>query len=191
MKVIILGDGIVSLALAKTLVNEGIQVDLVNNYNVKSINKNRTLGITKSNIDFFNEKILDISKLSWEINQIEIFLEKFKKKTILNFDGKKKQLFSIIKNYELYEILDKSLKKNRLFKRKKLASTKFINNTNHEIIINCDANSLLTKKFFYKKTKKNYQSIAYVSTIKHKKIIQNNISYQIFTKFKLLSFLTE
>jgi len=34
MKVIILGDGIVSLALAKTLVNEGIQVDLVNNSNV-------------------------------------------------------------------------------------------------------------------------------------------------------------
>ena len=97
MKVIILGDGIVSLALAKTLVNEGIQVDLVNNSNVKSINKNRTLGITKSNIDFFNKKILDISKLSWEINQIEIFLEKFKKKTILNFDGKKK---TIIFNYQ-------------------------------------------------------------------------------------------
>ena len=189
MKVIILGDGIVSLALAKTLVNEGIQVDLVNNSNAKSINKNRTLGITKSNIDFFNKKILDISKLSWEINQIEIFLEKFKKKTVLNFDGKKKQLFSIIKNYKLYEILDKSLKKNKLFKKKKLSSTKFINNFNHEIIINCDANSLLTKKFFYKKTKKNYQSIAYVSTIKHKKIIQNNISYQIFTKYGPIAFL--
>ncbi len=31
---------------------------------------------------------------------------------------KKKQLFSIIKNYKLYEILDKSLKKNKLFKKK-------------------------------------------------------------------------
>ncbi len=48
---------------------------------------------------------------------------------------------------------------------------------------------MLTKKFFYKKTKKNYQSIAYVSTIKHKKIIQNNISYQIFTKFGPIAFL--
>ncbi len=48
---------------------------------------------------------------------------------------------------------------------------------------------MLTKKFFYKKTKKNYQSIAYVSTIKHKKIIQNNISYQIFTKYGPIAFL--
>ena len=63
MKVNILGDGIVSLALAKMLVNEGIYVDLIYNKNSKIINKVRTIGITKSNIDFFNKKILNISKL--------------------------------------------------------------------------------------------------------------------------------
>ncbi len=85
MKVTILGDGLVSLALAKMLVNEGIYVDLIYNTKFKIINEIRTIGITKSNMNFFNKKILDISKLSWEINKIEILLEKFKKKNNIRF----------------------------------------------------------------------------------------------------------
>ena len=72
MKVCILGDGLVSLTLAKTLVNEGIPVDLIYNYKSKNINKNRTIGITKTNIDFFNKEVLDISKLLWEVKKIEV-----------------------------------------------------------------------------------------------------------------------
>ena len=34
---------------------------------------NRTLGISKSNIDFFNKNILNIEKLLWNIKKIEIF----------------------------------------------------------------------------------------------------------------------
>jgi 2-octaprenyl-6-methoxyphenol hydroxylase len=83
MKVNILGDGLVSLALAKMLVNEGIYVDLIYNNKIKKINEIRTIGITKTNMDFFNKKILNISKLSWEISKIEISLEKFEKKNII------------------------------------------------------------------------------------------------------------
>ena len=117
MKINILGDGLVSLTLAKMLVNEGIYVDLIYNRKIKNINKIRTIGITKTNLDFFNKKILDISKLSWEIDKIEIALEKSKKKSLLNFENNKK-LFSIIKNYELYKLLDKNFKKNKFFKKK-------------------------------------------------------------------------
>ena len=111
MKVIILGDSLVSLTLAKTLVNEGIFVDLIYNKEAKYINRNRTIGMTKTNISFFNKNILDISKLLWRIDKIEIFLEKFLNKKIIDFSDNKKQLFSMIKNFELYELLNNNLKK--------------------------------------------------------------------------------
>tara|TARA_A100001011_G_C14292443_1_gene836864 strand:- start:1577 stop:2653 length:1077 start_codon:yes stop_codon:yes gene_type:complete len=187
MKINILGDGLVSLTLAKMLVNEGIYVDLIYNRKIKNINKIRTIGITKTNLDFFNKKILDISKLSWEIDKIEISLEKLKKKSLIKFENNGK-LFSIIKNYKLYDLLNKNLKKNKFFKKKKLSLSKNLNN-NNQIIINCDPKCELTKKFFYKSIKKNYKSIAYASVIKHKKIEKNNIAYQVFTKFGPIAFL--
>ena len=36
------------------------------------INYDRTIGISKVNLEFFNKEILDINKLSWDINKIEI-----------------------------------------------------------------------------------------------------------------------
>ncbi len=189
MKVCILGDGLVSLALAKTLVNEGIFVDLIYNHKIKTINKTRTIGITKTNIDFFNKEILNISKLSWKINKIEIFLEKFKEKNIINFDNENEHLFSIIKNYKLYKLLNNNLKYSKYFKRKKKISGKFFKNEIYQIVINCEHDSSLTKKYFFKKIEKNYESMAYVSSIHHKKIVKNNIAYQVFTKFGPIAFL--
>ncbi len=189
MKVCILGDSLVSLTLAKTLVNEGIHVDLIYNHNTKILSKTRTIGITKTNIEFFNQNILNISKLSWEIDSIKIFLEKFKKKTILHFENHKEYLFSIVENRELYEVLNNCLKNDKFFKRKKSLPSKFLNNNSYQIIINCDYKSSLTKKFFYKKIDKNYESKAYVSIIKHKKIAQNNVAYQIFTELGPIAFL--
>jgi len=101
---------------------------------------------------------------------------------------KKKNLFSIIKNYKLYDLLNASLKKNKFFKRKKSLSRESLN-TNNYLTINCDPNSELTKKFFYKNIKKNYQSTAYVSMIRHKRIMRNNIAYQIFTNYGPIAFL--
>ncbi len=187
MKVNILGDGLVSLALAKMLVNEGIYVDLIYKNKIKNINSIRTIGITKTNVDFFNKKILNISKLSWEINKIEISSEKSKKKSLLKFDNKK-ELFSIIKNHKLYDLLDKDLKKNRFFKKKKLSSSKFLID-NKQILINCDSNSDLTKKFFHKNLIKKYKSNAHVTIIKHRKIKKNNTAYQVFTEFGPIAFL--
>ena len=189
MKVIILGDGLVSLTLAKTLVNEGIFVDLIYNKEAKYINRNRTIGMTKTNIFFFNKNILDISKLLWRIDKIEIFLEKFLNKKIIDFSDNKKQLFSMIKNFELYELLNNNLKKNKFFKRKKISIDKSFKKNVCDIIFNCDQNNLITKKFFQNNSKKNYQSISYVSAIKHKKISQNNVACQIFTKFGPIAFL--
>ena len=51
-------------------------------------------------------------------------------KKLLNFENNNNQLFSIIKNYKLYEILNKNLFKNKYFKKinfkKKLIYSKII-----------------------------------------------------------------
>ncbi len=188
MKVSILGDNLVSLSLAKTLINEGIYVDLIYFKHFKSISTNRTIGIAKSNIDFFNKDILDVSKLIWNINNIKISLEKFKKETIIDFSDDKEQLFSILKNHKLYELLNKSLKKNKFFKKKKFTNKLKILDKN-ELVINCDSFNPFTKKFFYKKINKNYQGVSFVTIIKHKKVQQNEIAYQTFTKFGPIAFL--
>ena len=49
--------------------------------------KTRTIGISKTNIDFFNKYILNIEKLLWDINKIEIYSESFNNEKILNICG--------------------------------------------------------------------------------------------------------
>ena len=115
MDVCIIGGGLVGLTLAKALVNQGIYVDIFHNQNHR-INKSRTVGISKANIDFFNENILDIKKLTWDINKIEIYSENLKNEKMLNFQNKEKKLFFIVRNYELLNSLTLSLNKNKFFK---------------------------------------------------------------------------
>ena len=110
MEVCILGNNLTSLTLAKTLVNQGICVDVFSTNHNQRIDKNRTLGISKQNIDFFNKNILNIDKLLWDIDKIEIYSENLNNKKILNFTDVEK-LFSIIKNKELIEHLLSKLKK--------------------------------------------------------------------------------
>ena len=50
MRVCILGAGLSSLTLAKALVNQNIYVDLYAQKKINSLNKSRTIGISKSNI---------------------------------------------------------------------------------------------------------------------------------------------
>ena len=54
MRVCILGNGLSSFALAKSLVNQKIYVDVFFSKKLKSVNKTRTIGISKSNVEFFN-----------------------------------------------------------------------------------------------------------------------------------------
>ena len=186
MKVCIVGDGLVSLSLAKAIINQGIKVDLILDKNSKKINKFRTIGISKHNIDFFNNNILDIKKNLWKINQIEIYSDNLKSEKLLDFKRKKVPLFSIIQNYKLYNILFKSLNESMLFKRKINKSVNF--HENYNLVINCDPNNFITKKYFSNKFFKDYFSFAYTTIIEHKKIT-NNTAVQIFTKQGPLAFL--
>ena len=101
MKVCILGNGLTSLSLAKTLVNTGINVEIIPDTNFEKIDKSRTLSISKKNAVFLNSKVTNVNKLSWKITNIEIFSENLKNEKVLNFENNQKELFSIIKNYQL------------------------------------------------------------------------------------------
>ena len=188
MTVCILGNSLTALTLAKALVNYEINVDVIFNKKNYKINHSRTIGISKNNVDFFNSNIINIEKLIWNIKTIEIFSENLNREKLINFKKKENQLFSIIKNYKLYQLLEKDLSKSKFFKS--TFSTKenlsFLNK--YELVINCDPSNFITKRYFSKKISKEYNSTAYTTIISHDEII-NNTAVQIFTKRGPLAFL--
>ena len=189
MKVSILGDGLTSLTLAKMLVNLGISTDIFFNKKKKKNNRIQTLGISKTNIDFFNNYILNINKLLWDINSIEIFSEKLDNEKILDFTNKNNQLFSIIRNTDLYKSLFFSLKKNKLVNFKKNIDYQTLIKKKYQLIFNCNYSHTISRKYFYKKIDKDYNSYAYVTTFKHAKLKNNHTASQIFTKVGPIAFL--
>ena len=188
MTVCILGNSLTALTLAKALVNHKIDVDLFFNKKNYKISESRTIGITKNNIDFFNNNIINIEKIIWKLKKIEIFSEKLKKETLVNFKAKNDYLFSIVKNNKLYQLLEKDLLKSKIF-RSKFSNEKdlsFINK--YELIINCDSSNFITNRYFSKKIFKKYNSYAYTTIIKHDEIL-NDTAFQIFTEKGPLAFL--
>ena len=188
MKVCILGNGLISLTLAKTLVNQGIYVDIFSSNNNFKYKKNQTLGISKSNVDFFNKNILNIKDLLWNISKIEIYSENLNNEKILDFKNQNEKLFSIIKNHDLYNLLLTSLKKNNKCNFKKILNPENLLKRDYKLIINSDIFSPFTKKFFNKRIQQDYKSLAYTSIIRHRKL-ENNIATQIFTAKGPLAFL--
>ena len=169
------------------MVNEKIYVDVLCTKNFQKINQSRTIGISKKNINFFNKNIININKFIWKLNKIHIFSENLKNEKLLNFQDNNNQLFSTIKNHQLQEILEKSLKKDKYFKKLKLKENlKFFDKYN--IVIITDHLNPITKKHFNKKIIKKYNSFAYTCILDHQSI-SNNIATQIFTKRGPLAFL--
>jgi 2-octaprenyl-6-methoxyphenol hydroxylase len=188
MTVCILGNSLTALTLAKTLVNYEIDVDIIFKKKNYKINDNRTIGISKNNVDFFNSNIINIKKLIWNIKTIEIFSENLKKEKLINFKADKNQLFSIIKNNELHQLLYKELSKSKFFRPKFQIEKNLSYLNKYELVINCDPFNFTTKSYFSKKISKEYNSTAYTTIISHDEIT-NDTAVQIFTKKGPLAFL--
>ena len=188
MTVCILGNGLTALTLAKALVNNKINVDLYFNKKNYKINNSRTIGITKNNIDFFNENIININRIIWKLKKIEIFSENLKKEKLINFKATNDQLFSILKNQKLYKLLEKELLNNKFFRSKFYNKKNFSLLHKYKLIINCDSSNFITRKYFSNKIIKKYHSNAHTTIIKHNQIL-NDTAVQIFTKKGPLAFL--
>ena len=193
MNICIIGDGLTSLSLAKNLINKKINVHLYHENKIKNLSLNRTIGISKNNLEFFRKEIHKIpKKLFWEIKKIDIYSEKLKKKNLLKFENDKENLFYMVKNNVFYESLMNEISNNKYFKKKLINKNSFYSNllkqNKFDLIINCDSNNFISKKFFMKKIEKDYDNCAYTTIIKHRKI-ENNIATQIFTKNGPIAFL--
>ncbi len=187
MRVCILGSNLTALTLAKALVNQNIFVDVMSGSKNYKINQSRTIGISKSNYEFFNQNIINIEKIIWKLKRIEIFTDNLKNEKVLNFENNQDQLFSILKNHQLYEILNRSLSSNKFYKKIKLKKN-FNKFDIYNLIVNTDSLNVFTKKYFNKKIVKSYKSLAYTTVIDHENII-NDTAVQIFTKRGPLAFL--
>ena len=193
MNICIIGDGLTSLSLAKNLINKKINVHFYHKDKIKNVSSSRTIGISKNNLEFFRKEIHKISKnFFWEIKKIEIYSEKQEKENLLRFEKDKENLFYMVKNNDLYKSLVNKTSENKFFKKKLIKKDSFyqnlLKNNKYDLIINCDSNNFLSKKFFTKKIEKDYDNLAYTTVIKHKKV-KNNIAIQIFTKSGPIAFL--
>ena len=193
MNICIIGDGLTGLSLAKNLINKKINVHLYHKKKIKKLHSSRTIGISKNNLEFFKKEIYNIpTKIFWGIEKIEIYSEKMGKENLLRFEDHKDDLFYMVKNDEIYKLLLRKTSQNKFFKKfvikKDSLYEKLQKKNNYDLIINCDSNNFLSKKYFTKKIDKDYNNLAYTTILKHKKI-ENNIATQTFTKNGPIAFL--
>jgi len=193
MNICIIGDGLTSLSLAKNLINKKINVYLYHKNKIENLSSSRTIGISKNNLEFFRKEIYKIpNKILWEIKKIEIYSKKLEKENLLRFENNKVNLFYMVKNNDLYKLLINKISKNKFFKKKLIKKNSFyqdlLKKNKYDLIINCDSNNILSKKFFTKKIDKDYNNLAYTTVLKHKKV-ENNTATQIFTNNGPIAFL--
>ena len=193
MNICIIGGGLTSLSLAKNLINKKINVHFYHKNKIKDLSSSRTIGISKNNLEFFRKEIQKIpKKMFWEIKKIEIYSEKLGKENLLEFEKDKVNLFYMVRNNDLYKLLINQISKSKFFKKDLIKKNFFYHNllkkNKYDLIINCDPNNVLSKKFFTKKIEKDYENHAYTTVLKHNKI-ENNIATQIFTKKGPVAFL--
>ena len=193
MKICLIGSGIPCLLLANILSNKNINISIFKENHYKNKLNARTIGITKKNVEFLTNEKIFVEKFAWPIKNIKIFNDFKNSNEILNFGPTNDKLFSIIKNFQFFNLLKKNIKNNKLVKVIKKNNETFynsiINNKNQfDLIINFNENNKISKEIFFKRQHKDYNSLAYTTLIKHQ-ACENRIAFQVFTKFGPIAFL--
>jgi len=191
MNICLIGYNLTNFLLAILLSKKGFEVDIIFDEKNKSKTNNRTIGISKKNIEFL-KSILNIpNQYLWPILQIEILNLKNDPSKKIKFKDKKDENFFLIKQSDLSQLSLKKCKqlKNIYFSKytqKKILKLEKTNNYN--LIVNSQPNNILIKKFFSNSIKKDYDSMAFTAILSHKKI-NNHTAVQVFTKYGPLAFL--
>ncbi len=190
MKVCLIGYNLTNFVLAIILNQKAIKVDILSHKNQKTFISNRTVGISRNNINFL-KSIIKINKYFWPINSIKIFNFKNENSKSVEFKENQKENLFLIRNNDLQNLfLNKCKKlKNISFKNYNKNELLKLEKKNHyNFIINSEINNIISKNFFYKKIQKDLNTTAYTGILEHKKK-DNNTAIQIFTKYGPLAFL--
>ena len=191
MNIALIGNNLANLVLSKILIKMGIKVCLYYYKNNFKVSPTRTIAISKSNVKFLKEIDLDPSNFSWPVENIKIYNEKNKSNELIEFNNQDRYLFLLVKNKLFFNFLKKKLFNNKNFS-KKIVTDGFnlskLLDSKYDLIINSESNNTLSKKYFSKRIKKNYNSKAITTIINHE-VNNNETAFQIFTKFGPLAFL--
>ena len=191
MNVCLIGYNLTNLILALELIKKDFLVEILYQNVRKKTKTNRTIGISKNNFDFLVSNSKLINNYSWPINKIKIFNHRNNSSESIDFSNENEYFFFLIKYNDLFSVLERTCKKSKkinfkLATNKKLESLAIKNKYN--FIINSDKKNILTKKYFNKIIKKDYNSSAFTGILHHYKI-KNSTAFQIFTKYGPLAFL--
>jgi 2-octaprenyl-6-methoxyphenol hydroxylase len=187
MNICLLGNNLTNLVLANIFLKKKINVDIISLASAPVLkNTIRTIAISSENYKFLKENIKNFKNLGWPTSMIKIYSERNRSSELFEFKNKNQNNFYLLKYIEFYNLL----KKNKFLKFVKYKNYNFetIKKRNYNLIINSEHNNLITKKFFFKKIERNYNSLAHTAIIGHKKI-NNKIAIQIFTNSGPLAFL--
>ncbi len=191
MNACLIGLNLTNLLLAILLSKKGFEVEIIFEEKIKYKANNRTIGISKKNIEFLKSILKIPNRNLWPTFQIEILNLKNNPTKKIKFKDNKNENFFLITQNDLLRILEKKCRelKNinfQIYQPKEILKLEKKNNYN--FIINSQSNNILIKKFFSKNIKKDYNSTAFTGILNHEKI-DNHTAVQIFTKYGPLAFL--
>ena len=189
MNICLLGKNLTNLILALELSNKSLDVDILFDRENKNEKTQRTIGISKNNFSYLKSIEKNINYYSWPINKIEIYQDNISREKLIDFNINKEVNFYLVKYLDILNYYEKSAKKNKRIKFRKISSyERFIKNNDYKILINSETKNFISKKYFSKKIEKDYTSKAYTSILHHHKV-KNTTAVQIFTKFGPIAYL--
>ncbi len=192
MKVCLIGNNLTSLILAYILSKKNFNIEIYSLKSSKHVFNTRTLGITASNLKYLEKYLDNLSRNTNCIDEIKVLIQNGKINEEILFNQNSKNLFNMIKYDQFVKIIKKKIsrRKNILLKilKKDLDFTKLINQEKFQLIVNCETNNILTKKYLSTGISKNYYNKAFTAIISHNRI-KNNRATQIFTKYGPLAYL--
>tara|TARA_Y100000591_G_scaffold268963_1_gene243375 strand:- start:6642 stop:7739 length:1098 start_codon:yes stop_codon:yes gene_type:complete len=192
MNVCLIGNNLTSLILAYILSKKNFNVEIYSLKSTKHAFNTRTLGITASNLKYLKKYLNDLTKNTNRIDQIKVLIQNGKINEEILFNQNSTNLFNMIKYDQFIKIIKNKIyrKKNISLKKlqKDLDFIKLISKEKFDLIINCETNNILTRKYLSTGISKNYKNKAFTAIISHNKT-KNNRATQIFTKYGPLAYL--
>ncbi len=180
MRICLIGKNLTNFVLAMVLVNKKLNIDIIYNSDESKINSNRTIGISKDNLNFLNKNCNNLKISKWPIKKIKIYGENKNYNELFEFQNKDKENFFLIKYSEIYNYFQRTL-----LSKKKIKFIKFKKNIDYDYLINTKTSIVFS--LFNKKIKDQNQIIELIKKYNFKYLIKNIGDFEMYNlKFSIL-----